>query len=145
MELPSQRVAEILAAIDQPRPAPSGAEQRRMPRTEQHASVLVTAWPAPRNEHGTGLHAGLASVTVRNCSSHGIAILHSRAMRRGDQFVVRLLNDGRETAAILCTVAHCRRVNALFHAVGAEFTRLLNHGEIPPSAPLAEVPQPLSA
>lgn len=145
MELSTERVAEILAALEHPHPAPAGADQRRIPRSDQRASVLVTPWTDLRADDADAPQDGLYSVTVRNCSTRGIAILHSRAMRRGEQFVVRLLNGSRETAAILCTVAHCRRVNPLFNVIGAEFTRLLRSGEIPPAERVPKMPQTLSA
>ena len=146
MELPVKFVEEILAALTKPRALPQGADQRVSQRVEQGATVLVTPWTAPL--HGRGGSAGqigLFSVTVRNCSATGIAIVHARAMERGEQFVVRLVAGGREKAAILCTVAHCRRINPLFHVVGAEFTRLLREGELPPQAPVEEMPRTLSA
>ena len=146
MELPAHIVEEILAALARPRVAAQGADQRVAQRTEQGATVLVTPWTAPL--HGRGGSAGqvgLFSVTVRNCSATGIAIVHARAMDRGEQFVVRLFTSGREKAALLCTVAHCRRINPLFHVVGAEFTRLLRENELPPQAAVEEIPRTLSA
>ena len=121
MELPAPLVAEILAALEQPRLQPVSPEQRRQPRFEQPATVLVTPWPQPE-----GPHPDTFSVTIRNCSVYGIAILHNRPMNRGDQFVVRLLSQGHHKAAILCTVAHSRRINLQTHVIGAEFTRLLS-------------------
>ncbi len=120
MELPASLVAQILAALEQPRPQPVSPEQRRQPRFEEPATVLVTPWPQPE-----GPYTETFSVIIRNCSAYGIAILHNRPMSRGEQFVVRLLSQGAHKAAILCTVAHSRRINPQTHVVGAEFTRLL--------------------
>jgi len=129
MELSSELVAEILATLRQPAAVPVGAEHRRAPRIEQRASVLVTRWPeAPANAGGTPASQAFTA-TVRNCSPTGIAVMHTRTMERGEQFAVRLMDQGRQTVAILCRVAHCRRVNPLFFLIGAEFTRVLGAGE----------------
>jgi hypothetical protein len=121
MELPAPLVAEILAALEQPRSAAASPDQRRQPRYEHPATLLVTPWPQPE-----GQHPDTFSVTIRNCSVYGIAILHNHPMTRGQQFVVSLLNQGSPTTAILCTVAHSRRINPETHVIGAEFTRLLS-------------------
>ena len=121
MELPQSLVAEILAVLEQPRPVTAtGAEHRRKPRYDQAATVLVTPWPAT-----TTLNGDAFSATIRNCSAYGIAILHNRSMGKGEQFIVRLLSQGRQTTAILCAVAHCRRINPQSFVIGAEFARLL--------------------
>src|SRR5258708_786615 len=65
------------------------------------------------------------TVTCRDYSTRGIGILIRQPVAQGAQFVVKIQQQGEAAVSMLCTTAHCRKINANLYALGAEFTCLL--------------------
>ncbi len=126
MELTAEQFAEIVVAVGPVSHHEQGGDKRGAQRSERHASVVITVVGA-----GTPPHAH--TVTVRNVSSKGVAILLNQWLPRGDQFVMRLKGREGRVTSLLCNVAHCRRINANLFLVGAEFGRVLAEDESHPA------------
>lgn len=119
MELTAQQFAEIVEAVQRDAKRDNGRDKRRAPRAEQQATVVITpvAGTPARPQPTKAL-----SVTVRNFSSRGAAVILNQYLPKGEQFVLRLARVGSpKPVSILCTVAHCRRINPTMFVVGAEF------------------------
>jgi hypothetical protein len=100
-------------------------EKRGAPRMQ--VQTLVTIIPCggrgDRRPH---------KVTLLNISETGVAINHPPAMKRGDQFVLRLPPaHGRPLSAILCVVNYSRLMADGSEVVGAQFHRMLTIGGAP--------------
>ena len=125
MELTAEQFAEIVETVQRGGGRESGRDKRRAPRAEQAATVVITpvagtpARPMPQRA---------ISVTVRNVSSRGLAILLNQHLPKGDQFVLRMNRVAGQNGpvSLLCSVAHCRRINANLFLVGAEFACVIN-------------------
>jgi PilZ domain-containing protein len=123
MELTSEQFAEIVESVQRSANRDKGRDKRRAPRIEQNSKVVitpVTGTPAAPQ------HKQSLSVTVRNVSSRGMAILLNQWLNKGDQFVMKMSSKAGGGVSMLCTVAHCRRINGNLFFVGAEFACIVN-------------------
>src|SRR5947209_9829236 len=105
MELTAEQFAEIVESVQRSSGRDKGKDKRRAPRIEQNAKVVITpvggtpAAPMPKQS---------LSVTVRNVSSRGMAILMNQWVNKGEQFVMKMSSRAGGGGSMLCTVAHCR-------------------------------------
>ncbi len=121
MQINPEQFAEIVAGIKRGTEDGKKPDKRRAPRVEQRSTVVITFV-----EPGTTTSSNNSiSVTMRDYSTRGIGILIRQPVEKGAQFVVKIQRKGEAAVPILCTTAHCRKINANLYAVGAEFTCIL--------------------
>jgi hypothetical protein len=123
MELTAEQFAEIVESVQRSADRDKGKDKRRAPRIEQNAKVVITP---VGGQPAAPMHKQSLSVTVRNLSSRGLAILLNQWLNKGEQFVLKMNSRAGGSVSMLCTVAHCRRINANLFFVGAEFSCIIN-------------------
>jgi hypothetical protein len=91
------------------------SERRRTPRLDVKSSVSVAM--VNDGESGPAM-----AMRIRDLSPRGVALLHTEAMKNGQQFVLTLQRSEGEPVKILCTAVHSRAGKGRLHTIGAEFT-----------------------
>ena len=129
MHLSAKQFVEILSGLGNDARDPSFAEhdKRRAPRARLNIRVSIIP-------DFTGEGVGPLEVEMRDFSSRGIRLLHSRSLPRGGQFVLELPQTGGDPVRILCSIVHCRQTPEGLFSIGAEFTCALRAGKRPESA-----------
>jgi hypothetical protein len=122
-ELTAEQFSELVESVQRAAQRDHGKDKRRAPRIDQNAQVVITP---VGGKDASPQHKQSVSVTVRNLSPRGMAILVNQWLKKGDQFVMKLNSRTGADVAMLCTVAHCRRINANLFLVGAEFACIVN-------------------
>jgi hypothetical protein len=88
-------------------------ERRRARRHFVRARVMI---------HPEGGNGEVRRCLLQDFSVHGVGLLCKEALACGAQFVIQLRPQKGETQAMLYTVVTCRRYNATWFHIGAEFT-----------------------
>jgi hypothetical protein len=92
-------------------------EKRKHPRVGLSGRMIIIPLPPAKNRNP-------ASVTVRDLSAGGIGIVHSEALREGQQFNLVLKSEKTaKTTLILCTVRWSRSAGSDLYAIGARFEK----------------------
>lgn len=119
MHLSAHTYQEILRSLkSDSRP---GTERRQAPRVGLRAKVtLITLSP-------TGQQGPPQAVWVRDLSEGGIGLVVTRAMARGDYFIIKFKEDSLSKVCLLCQVMQCRPLELI---VGARIHRELTTVEV---------------
>lgn len=131
MQLRSQHLAEILAALSGHTRTGGGAENRRATRIT--VAAKVTLWPLEENAPGEP-----RTVLARDISHSGIGMLWTRPAVVGGQCIARLPRAKGEPLLVLCQITQCRPLADDLYQVGAEFVSILTDRD-----PTAREPSPL--
>jgi hypothetical protein len=102
-------------------------EKRRAPRLKQDATVVITLRPQSRTVHASAVRPQSTTVTIRNISSRGVAILFHQPMTRGEQFLIAFSSPANPQVTFLCTIAHCRKLTQHQYVIGSEFTCIIGN------------------
>jgi hypothetical protein len=114
MHLNAQQFAEIVSSLDRSL-IDHKSDQRRSSRAIQRRSIMIL--PVSNGQQGSSI-----AVAMVDFSTRGMGIIHNEPFGRGEQFITRLVRDGKPPVELLCTVAHCRGVSNNSYKIGAEFT-----------------------
>ena len=91
------------------------ADRRRHPRVPHHAAFSLR----PLLNDGVGEPV---TVVLQDLSAAGMGVIHSQAMRVGDQYQVPLTRDGAaEPLSLICTVVRCERMDEDLFSIGFKF------------------------
>ena len=125
MHLSADQFATIIAGFTDP--TASEPEQRRAERMPQQCLVpIILGHNTPEERQ--------VLVTVCDLSPRGVGLVSSKALPRGEQFVLKLNGPGGTPTVMLCAVAHCRPQGRKTFAIGAEFTCILSDFQSPAPA-----------
>jgi hypothetical protein len=128
MTLSAEMFQQIVEALRSD--ALSDRDKRTAPRVGLRAQVLVL--PPP------GVRAQPQRMRCRNLSASGIGLLHTREMRLGTEFVVRLAAAGVAAPVhIACLVVHSQKQGPDLYSIGARIVRVLTSDEAAHLAALA--------
>jgi hypothetical protein len=119
MNLSAEAFQSIVDSIRSDGKTDGGDERRVSPRAGFRGRINIIRCQ-------TGKSGKLLQVMVRDVSSTGVGILHTEAIKTGEQFIV-CLNSSQDakTKAILCTVVRWQPLDDRLFAVGATFDREL--------------------
>ena len=91
------------------------SDRRRYPRVPHHAAFSIR----PLLNDGIG---GPVMVVLQDLSAMGMGVIHSQAMRVGDQYQVPLIREGvAEPLSLVCTVVRCEQMDDELFCIGFEF------------------------
>jgi hypothetical protein len=103
------------SASPSPSSLASAADRRRFPRIPHRAAFHVR----PLLNDGVGVPI---EVVLQDLSAAGMGVIHSQAMRVGDQYQVPLTREGAaEPLSLVCTVVRCERMDDELFSIGFEF------------------------
>ena len=134
MEINPEQFSQIVAGIKRASEDGKKPDKRRAPRVEHRATMVITFVDATSTPGGNNS----ITVTVRDYSTRGIGILVRQEIAKGAQFTMKLRRTGEPPATMLCTTAHCRKINANLFAVGAEFTCILPEAKAAAASDMSE-------
>ena len=93
----------------------AASDRRRYPRVPHHAAFGIR----PLLNDGVGAPV---TVVLQDLSAAGMGVIHSQAMRVGDQYQVPLIRDGvAEPLSLVCTVVRCEQMDDELFCIGFEF------------------------
>lgn len=111
MNLSAEQLSELLSMIGNSTPL-RAADSRRAPRVSVSAKVAVSRCTPGGTEPPE-------PSTLRDASTRGFCLYHSRPYFNGDQFLLHLIDNDREIH-MLCEVVHCCPLGERW-SIGAEF------------------------
>jgi hypothetical protein len=134
-QIKSQQLAEVLAVLLEPKLPGAGAEKRRATRIAVEAPVSI--WPVVNGSPGTA-----TTVLTRDISYSGVGLLLVRAVKSGDQFILKLPRAKADPMLVLCEVTFVKILAESLYGVGAQFVTILQQSkDIKPVQPV-EAPAP---
>jgi hypothetical protein len=128
LQLQSQYLAEVLAALNGRARAGGGAEKRRAPRIAVEARVVI--WPVDGGAAGPG-----RTVLIRDVSHSGMGILSTRLLNPEQRVIAQLPRAKGEPLLVLCRVTLCRPLADDLFAVGFEFVSFVARRDSPGGVP----------
>ena len=117
MQLPHEHLAEIVTCLRRDSRDRMNQERRVLPRFRVWAPVDIYPMPG----QGAGGVSRPVTVWLRDLSRGGMGLMHTRAMRVGEQFLIRLpLIDG-DPMPLRCEVVYCRGATGDLFSLGCRF------------------------